>query len=329
MSREGARRRAGCRIGGVSRAPRRGGRYDGRVRPAVFPTPEFAEYALLDSGDGERLERFASVILRRPDPQALWRRRPQAWGEAQLVFLPESDRGGRWEPRSGAPTRVGDRPLEWPLVYRGATFLVRPTPFKHVGVFPEQATTWELLARVRPALGERPRLLNLFGYTGCASVLAAQSGWQVTHVDASRASLAWLRDNQRASGLEERAIRVLLDDALTFARREARRGSRYEAILLDPPRYGRGPKGEIWRLEEGLAPLVEAAGAVAAERALVVLTTYAVGQSPLTLLGLLGDLEGFAVVAGELALREEGEGGRALPAGFCARGFRGLEVDAG
>ena len=297
------------------------------MNPSVFPHPRFPDHALLDSGEGEKLERFGEVVLRRPDPQALWRRRlsDADWRGADLVFVRESDRGGRWEAGRGAHPRVRAEEPSWTLDYRQARFVVRPTPFKHVGLFPEQATNWEWLRAAGERLGEGARLLNLFGYTGAASVLARQQGWEVTHVDASRTSLGWMRENLAASGLEPTSVRVILDDALGFALREVRRGGKYEAVLLDPPHYGRGPKGERWQLEDGLAPLVEAAGELLAERALLVLSTYAVGYSPLAFDNLLRELEGGEVSVGELALPEEGAGARRLPAGFCARWSRGLE----
>ncbi len=298
------------------------------MQPVVFPHPDFPAHALLDSGGGEKLERFGDVVLRRPDPQALWRKRLDdvAWDRADLTFARESDRGGRWVAREGASAAArADRP-EWRVAHQGASFWIRPTPFKHVGLFPEQAANWAWIDAVRRGLGAgRPRLLNLFGYTGAASVLAARAGWDVTHVDASKQSIAWMRDNLAASGVDERAARVIVDDALAFARREVRRGKAYEAILLDPPHYGRGPKGERWQLEEGLAPLVEAAGALLADRAALVLSTYAVGYSPLAFANLLGELDGGALAVGELALPEQGSD-RRLPAGFCARWWRGLEL---
>ena len=197
-----------------------------------------------------------------------------------------------------------------------------------MGLFPEQVTNWELVRALVGAFGaERPRLLNLFGYTGAASVVAAQAGYEVTHVDASKTAITWAVDNAEASGLGRSAMRVVCEDAVRFARREARRGSRYEVILLDPPHYGRGPKGEVWRLEEHLAELIATVGELVAERALVILSTYAVGASPLTFERLLsragGGLEGGDVVARELALLEGG-GDRLLPAGFCARWGRGI-----
>lgn len=301
------------------------------MQPSVLPAPAFPGHALLDSGEGEKLERFGEVVLRRPDPQALWRRRlPEAdWRAADLGFVRESDRGGRWEPGPGVrPFLRGPEP-SWTVDFRDARLVVRPTPFKHVGLFPEQAANWELVRTAGETLGHPggapPRLLNLFGYTGAASVLAALQGWEVTHVDASRASVAWLRENMAASGLGERAIRVFVDDALALARREVRRGSRYHAVLLDPPHYGRGPKGEKWQLETGLAPLLEAVRDLLEERSLLVLSTYAVGYSPLAFRNLLEELGGGEVSAGELALPEQGSA-RLLPAGFCARWWRGLEL---
>lgn len=296
------------------------------MRPPVFEHPPFPDHALLDSGEGEKLERFGEVVLRRPDPQALWRRRAPAelWEEAHLCFVRESDRGGRWEPAPGAPAAARGSRAEWPCRYAGATLLARPAPFKHVGIFPEQAANWELVRRVRPLLGDGPpRLLNLFAYTGAASVLAVQAGYEVTHVDASRSAIAWTLDNLAASGLSRDAVRVLCDDAPAFVRREARRGARYHVVLLDPPHHGRGPRGETWQFEQGIAPLVAAAGELLEERALLVLSTYAIGYSPLALVNLLQELPGGRLEAGELAL-PEGRGERLLPAGFCARWTRGL-----
>ncbi len=303
------------------------------MEPSVFQSPALPDHCLLDSGEGQKLERFGRVTLCRPDPQALWRRRrpPEEWQAADLKFVRESDRGGRWEVRPGAPRFLQAAEPSWEVGYRSARFVIRPTPFKHVGLFPEQAANWEFIDQVGQALrasgADRPRLLNLFGYTGAASVLAAGQEWDVTHVDASKASLSWLRENISASGLPERCMRIICDDALAFARREVRRGSRYHAILLDPPHYGRGPKGERWQLEEGLAPLIEAAGQLFEERAVAVLSTYAVGYSPLAFQNLLGELPAGQTSVGELALAEMG-GERRLPAGFCARYSRGLELQA-
>lgn len=311
---------------------------------AIFPHPPFAAYALLDSGNAEKLERFGRYVLRRPDPQALWRPRLRAaaWEElADLVFVRESDRGGRWE-----RTR-GEVPEEWEVEVavgwtEPACLVIRPTPFKHVGLFPEQAVNWAWVEDRRVALAGRagisgteanataaPRLLNLFGYTGAATVFAAKSGWAVTHVDASKASLDWAAENSRASALDANAIRWMLDDALAFARRELRRGNTYHGILADPPSYGRGPKGEKWELDQSLAPLLEACSGLLDTTAgsFMVLSTYAVGYSPLAYANMLREFGNGEIETGELALPEEApEGGaalpRLLPCGFCARFIR-------
>jgi 23S rRNA (cytosine1962-C5)-methyltransferase len=298
--------------------------------PSVFEQPEFPDYELVDSGAGEKLERYGDVLVRRPDPQALWRPRQgaRAWDRAALTFERDpASRGqrGRWRVARGAPAALsGERP-EWRVAWRGAAALLRPTPFKHLGLFPEQAANWafiaERVARARSGIGARPRVLNLFGYTGMASVVAARAGAEVTHVDASKSSIAWARENAAASGLGADALRVVLEDALAFAQRAARRGEVYQGVLLDPPHHGKGPKGERWQFEEHAAPLVEGAAALLAEDAFLVFTAYAFGTSPLALAGLLAGVDG-QLEAGELALRESG-GGRLLPCGFCARLARG------
>jgi len=289
--------------------------------PAVFPEVRWSDHALVDSGGGEKLERFGRFTLVRPDPQALWRRRldERTWKAADLVFVRESDRGGRWEGRAKAELERGVE-----LGFESARFLVRPTPFKHVGVFPEQAANWRWVGEKLAALGSGARVLNLFGYTGVASLLARAAGAEVTHVDASKTALAWARENAQLSGLGDTGLRWILDDALGFARREVRRGVRYHVILLDPPHFGRGPKGETWQFEEGLAPLLEAARALLAEKSCLVLSSYAIGYSALAFANLLSEFEGGTVEAGELALGEDGAGARRLPCGFCARWSRGV-----
>lgn len=298
-----------------------------RVEPAVFAHPAFGDYELLDSGAGEKLERFGRVVLRRPDPQALWAPRlsEREWRAAHLAFERDPESGGkrgRWKLGPDAPEEA--RKGEWTVAWNRARCSVRPTPFKHVGIFPEQAANWRWIESLRGALGSAPRLLNLFGYTGTASIVAAQSGFEVVHVDASKTSLEWARENAALSGLSEHAFKVVLDDALAFARREARRKQRYQAVLLDPPHHGRGPKGETWRFEEHVAPLVAACRELLAESAVLALSSYAIGTSALALFHLLGELGPGRREAGELALPESGERPRALPAGFCARFERGF-----
>lgn len=302
------------------------------MQPAVYEAPAFPEHQLVDSGGGEKLERFGAVLVRRPDPQALWRPRlePETWAQAHLCFERDVQSGGRhgtWKVHPAAVPQARAAEPAWPVRFGDAVCIVRPTPFKHMGLFPEQAANWVWLKACTPALGEpRPRLLNLFGYTAMASIVALQAGWEVTHVDASRTTLAWARENLVASGLGEDAMRLVLDDAAAFARREVRRGARYHGVLLDPPHHGRGPKGERWQFEEHLAGLVEACEALLAERSFLVLSTYAIGSSPLAFANLLEAIPGGRVSAGELALSESGPGARRLPCGFCARWWRGFEA---
>jgi 23S rRNA (cytosine1962-C5)-methyltransferase len=304
------------------------------VRPAVFPIVRLGEHELLDSGDGEKLERFGRWTLRRPDPQALWQpRRRQLWPRADLCFERDASSGGqrgRWRVRErerGAT--LPDELQEWPVKVLGAVALVRPTAFKHVGLFPEQAGNWSLLQRVLDGgLARSPRLLNLFGYSGVASALAHQAGAQVTHVDASKTALAWTRANLAASGLGEEAVRLILDDARVFARKAVRRAERFELILADPPHHGRGPSGETWQFEEHVAELVGFLERLLAPRGLLIFSTYAFGFSPLGLESLLAELGD--VRAAELALEESasmpsGAAPRRLACGACARVFRGLE----
>ncbi|MCC6408996.1 MAG: RsmD family RNA methyltransferase [Planctomycetes bacterium] len=301
------------------------------MRPSFFPPEPFPDHELLDSGAGEKLERFGPITLRRPDPQALWTKRlsDEKWNAAHLSFERDPKSGGKhgtWRASKAAPEPAQRREPGWTVGWRSTRCTIRPTPFKHVGLFPEQASNWAWLAARAGAFGvERPRLLNLFGYTGTASIVAAQSGYAVTHVDASKTSLAWLKENARASGLADDALRIVLDDALAYARREARRASRYHAIVLDPPHFGRGPKGETWQFEEHLAPLLEALGALLEPRAVMVLSAYAFGTSPLALANLLEAYGGGEVDAGELVLAESGERARLLSCGFCARFSRGVE----
>ncbi len=310
-----------------------------RVHSAVFKAPLFPAHELLDSGAGEKLERFGERVLRRPDPQALWNPRDEAvWRTADWRFEPARASGGqRGQWLSQASSRELDLEANagaWSIRFGAATAVLRPTAFKHVGIFPEQASNWVFLQQTLARIDARPaRVLNLFGYTGVASVIALQAGAQVTHVDASKTSLAWARENLVASGLAPDAMRLMLDDALGFARKAARRGERYEVILADPPHHGRGPRGEEWQFEEHVAELVRLLEELLAPKACLIFSTYAFGFSPLGLASLLqrtGQVE-----AGELALLEAplaaGAKGaqaapRALACGACARVARGVDL---
>ena len=294
----------------------------------LLTTGDWQDYALLDSGDGMRLERFGRYTLARPDPEVLWRKRLSAadWAKADATFQHGStqsspplaggtDRGrARWTKRRPVPA-------QWPMRYRGLTFYARLTPFKHMGVFPEQAVLWNWMRAMLMQASRETNVLTLFGYTGLAALTCASAGAQVTYVDASKWAMEWARENQRASGLDDKPVRWLVDDALKFVKREARRGVRYDAIVLDPPSFGRGPKGEVWKFAEGIQPLLEACVALLSRQPLFVLiTAYALDVSALTLANVLSDTMGVrgSVRAGELTLVEQ-SGGRLLSTAIVAR----------
>lgn len=275
------------------------------------------DYELVDSGDGRKLERFAGFTLDRPEPNALWSRRLSAdrWREADARFDLGPDGGsGEWHFARPVPDR-------WEMRYQplGLRFSAACRPFRHTGVFPEQATHWEWLVERLKNAGQRARVLVLFGYTGLATLALARGGAEVVHVDASKPAMAWARENAAASNLEEKPIRWLIDDVLAFVRREQRRGNRYDGIVMDPPAFGRGPKGEIWRFHSSLPRLIDAcAEIVNPDPLLLLLNAYAVPGSATMLLNLVQDLapRSGTFEAGELAL--DG-GGRTLATGIFAR----------
>jgi 23S rRNA (cytosine1962-C5)-methyltransferase len=282
-------------------------------------TPGFADYALIDSGNGRKLERFGRFHIDRPEPQAMWRPALDAgvWTGAHAHFKAggEEEEGGRW--RTKAPL-----PPSWPLHAAGVCMLCRLTPFRHLGVFPEQLPHWQwMLDRLKEVRGEPPRLLNLFAYTGAASLIAAAAGAEVTHLDASKTAIAWAKQNQAASNLGAAPIRFIAEDARKFVAREVRRGKTYHVILVDPPKFGRGPAGEIWDIFEHLAQLLRDCSLLLAGRAGLVLTTYAIRASALAAGALVdeclrarpGRLE-----TGELAIIEQ-SGGRLLSTSLYAR----------
>ena len=276
----------------------------------------WADYALLDTGGGRKLERYGSVRLIRPEPQALWAPAAPDW-RAAAEFLPgaDEDGGGRW--------RYDERLPEggWPLGWEGLTFTAQPTPFRHLAFFPDMMPVWSW-ARGRLAGTDAPECLNLFGYTGVGTLALASAGARMVHVDASRKSVDAARANARTSGLADAPVRWLVEDAAKFVGREVRRGRRYDGIVLDPPKYGRGPTGEVWRLEEDLAGLIaDCRRLLDAESRFLVLTVYAVRLSALAIGELLAqafaDLPG-TVEAGELGVREEARG-LVLPTAIWAR----------
>ncbi len=243
----------------------------------LLASPRWEDYELLDSGHGRKLERFGPYTFVRPEVQALWTPRLPAatWDAADAVFIPSGEEsGGHWQFRR----KIAE---SWTMRYGGLRFTAMTTPGRHLGVFPECAAHWDWAAETivsaqQDAKGEI-RVLNLFGYTGLATLACAAAGAKVTHVDASKKSVAWARQNAALSGLAERPIRWIVDDALKFVQREGRRGARYDGILLDPPKFGRGPKGEVWEVYRALPELLRACRQVLSPRPLfVVLTVYAV-----------------------------------------------------
>lgn len=289
-------------------------------QPLILEGQGWADYGLIDSGHGRKLERYGPYRFIRPEGQALWSPRLPEW-QADGEFVPGSDEdgGGRWQFSREVP-KGG-----WPLAWDDVKFTAQCTPFRHLGFFPDMAPVWEWM-RGRLAGQSDAQTLNLFGYTGVGTLALSECG-PVAHVDASKKSVAQARENAALSGTAERPIRWLVDDAAKFAAREVRRGRRYDGIILDPPKFGRGPDGEVWRLEEGLPPLIsDCRRLLDADSRFLFLTVYAVRMSSLALAGLLtehfADLPG-TIEHGDLAVREEGEGGRPLPTAIFARWSNG------
>jgi len=286
------------------------------LSPLVMQGEGWADYGLVDSGHGRKLERYGPYRFIRPEGQALWSPRLADW-TADGEFVPGSDEdgGGRWRFTNEVP------PEGWPLRWDDVRFTAQCTPFRHLGFFPDMAPVWTWM-RERLTDTTDPQTLNLFGYTGVGSLALSASG-PVTHVDASKKSVAQARENAALSGMAERPIRWLIDDATKFAAREVRRGKRYDGIILDPPKFGRGPDGEVWRLEESLPGLIADCRRLLDDQSrFLFLTVYAVRMSSLALAGLLAEqLAGLpgTIEHGDLAVREEGEGGRLLPTAIFAR----------
>jgi 23S rRNA (cytosine1962-C5)-methyltransferase len=274
-------------------------------RLQLITSDGFRDYALLDSGAGRKLERFGAVVVDRPEPQALWKPRlaKPEWAKAHAVFSAsgEDDEKGKW--RVDKPV-----PEAWPVKVDGVTMLCKLAGLWHLGLFPEQYPHWQwMLERLAAVKGEKPRVLNLFGYTGAASLIAAKAGAEVTHVDASKKAIQWGKENQAASKLDAAKIRWLLDDAAKFATRDVRRGKTYHMILVDPPKFGRGPDGEVWDLFKNLPEFLgDVAKLLAPNDAAMVLTVYAIRASALAFDQLMRDAlagKGGSFESGELAIR--------------------------
>lgn len=279
--------------------------------PLVLETTPGEGYALLDSGCGRKLERYGPYVVERPDGQAIWQPElgDDIWRKADAVFTGDTDEDGmgRWQ-FPNAP--LGET---WPLTWQSNSgrldYLGRFTSFRHVGVFPEQAAHWEFMEKQISSRRKQVRLLNLFGYTGVASLVAANAGAHVTHVDASKKAIGWARENQELARLQDKPIRWICDDAVKFCERELRRGNTYDAIILDPPKFGRGPKGEVWQLFDALPHMVDLCRElISKDPAFVILTSYSIRASFYAMHELMqevfGDCSG-ELQSGELVLRTE------------------------
>ena len=289
------------------------------MTPIALIGEPWADYGLIDSGHGRKLERYGRFRFIRPEPQAMWAPSAENW-DADGEFIPGSDEdgGGRWQFARPVP-REG-----WPLRWDDVRFTAQTTPFRHLGFFPDMAPVWSWM---RERLDGRadPAALNLFGYTGVGSLALASKGASVTHVDASKKSVEAAKANAALAGLSDRPVRWIVDDAAKFTAREVRRGKRYDGIILDPPKFGRGPEGEVWRLEEGLPGLIaDCRKLLDGDSAFLFLTVYAVRMSALAIGELLrqhlGDLGG-TIECGELGVREEARG-LILPTAIFARWSR-------
>ncbi len=290
------------------------------------------DYQLIDSGDGEKLERFGDFVLSRPDPQALWRKLlPESeWKKADGIFT-RGEKNGDWSLKKDMPSR-------WNIDFADLKFWIRPTAFKHVGLFPEQATNWDWMRdKIKKAgadtkNGAEIEVLNLFGYTGGATLACAQAGAKVVHIDGSKVAISWARENAELSGLEKKPIRWILDDARAFVKREIKRGRKYQGIIMDPPAFGHGPENEVWKIEDDFMPLLESCFELLADKSsdgksatgplFLLVNGYSAGYSAFAYENALRSLIskfGGHIEKGELTMKEEGADGRSLPCGIFAR----------
>lgn len=278
------------------------------------------DYEIIDCSGGEKLERWGNYILLRPDPQVLWDtpKRNPAWKRLNGHYHRSSKGGGEWE--------FMNLPEQWSVNYRELTFNLKPFAFKHTGLFPEQAVNWDWFSDIIKKANRPVKVLNLFAYTGGATLAAAKAGASVTHVDASKGMVGWAKENAVSSGLGDAPIRWLVDDCVKFVERELRRGNRYDGIIMDPPSYGRGPKGEIWKLEEKIHPFIQLTSQLLSEDALFFLVnSYTTGLAPAVLTYMIStevkSKLGGTVVAEEIGLPVT-DSGLVLPCGASGRWSR-------
>ena len=276
------------------------------------------DYEVIDASNGEKLERWGNYILVRPDPQVIWDtpRQHKGWKKPNAHYHRSSKGGGEWE--------FFDLPKQWDITYRDLTFHLQPFSFKHTGLFPEQAANWDWFSeKIKAAKGREIKVLNLFAYTGGATLAAAKAGAAVTHVDASKGMVTWAKENAAASGLSDAPIRYIVDDCVKFVEREIRRDSKYDAIIMDPPSYGRGPKGEIWKIEESIHPFIQLCTKLLSDEPLFfLLNSYTTGLQAGVLSYMIsteiGKRYGGRVTADEIGL-PIAENGLILPCGASGR----------
>ena len=249
-------------------------------------TSDWKDYELLDCSSGERLERWGNVTLIRPDPQVIWKtpKKHPAWRRADAVYHRSSSGGGNWEIKNKIPSF-------WSIGYGDLNFNVKTMGFKHTGIFPEQAVNWDYTAKLIKNAGRPVKVLNLFAYTGGATVACLKAGAEVVHVDASKGMVQWAKENAVSSGVADRKVRWIVDDCVKFVQREIRRGNKYDIIIMDPPSYGRGPGGEIWKIENEVYSFVELCSQVLSDNPIMVLiNSYTTGLSPAVMQYILGAL---------------------------------------
>ena len=285
----------------------------------MWVADKWTDYELLDASDGERLESWGEYVLRRPDPQIIWKKAAQhkLWNKADATYKRSSSGGGGWSKNT--------LPQEWNINYEslGLTFKIKPMGFKHTGLFPEQAANWEWFFELIKKAGRPIKVLNLFAYTGGATIAAAKAGAAVVHVDAAKGMVAQAKENAALSGLSEAPIRYIVDDCKKFVEREIRRGNKYDAIIMDPPSYGRGPSGEVWKIEDSVDELITLTASILSDDPLFFLVnSYTTGLSPAAMQYILGlkllPRYGGRLEAGELGLRVRSTS-IAIPCGASAR----------
>lgn len=283
----------------------------------MWSSTGWKDYELLDCSKGEKLERWGDKILVRPDPQVIWDtdREDMRWRKANARYSRSSTGGGSWDKKS--------LPESWQVHYRDLTFNVKPMNFKHTGLFPEQAVNWDYARDKIERAGRPISVLNLFAYTGAATVAALSAGASVCHVDAAKGMVQWAKENAASSGVEDRSVRWIVDDCAKFIAREIRRGHKYDAIIMDPPSYGRGPGGEVWKLENDLVPFVKlCAGVLSDDPLFVIINSYTTGLSASTLTyvaqSVFGKRFGGKAVSDELGLPVTSTG-LCLPCGAACR----------